>query len=73
MATIEVEDVKKRYGRTEVLDAVSFTLRPGVTRKLGPHGADKTPHGAQAPDCLLVSVLDHHEYPADRQADERQS
>jgi ABC-2 type transport system ATP-binding protein len=40
---IEIEQLTKRYGRTVAVDALSFTVRPGlVTGFLGPNGAGKS-------------------------------
>jgi ABC-2 type transport system ATP-binding protein len=40
---IEFRDLTKRYGRTLAVDALSFTVRPGiVTGFLGPNGAGKS-------------------------------
>ena len=40
---VEVRDLTARYGRTTALDAVSFTIRPGViTGLLGRNGSGKT-------------------------------
>jgi ABC-2 type transport system ATP-binding protein len=40
---IEVHELTKRYGRTVAVDALSFTVRPGlVTGFLGPNGAGKS-------------------------------
>jgi len=42
-AAISVEGLTKRYGRTTVVDRLSFTVRAGaVTGFLGPNGAGKT-------------------------------
>jgi ABC-2 type transport system ATP-binding protein len=42
-ATIEVNDVHKRFGPTLALDGVTFTVSPGqVTGFVGPNGAGKT-------------------------------
>ena len=42
-ATIEVADVRKRFGQTLALDGMSFTVRPGlVTGFVGPNGAGKS-------------------------------
>jgi ABC-2 type transport system ATP-binding protein len=42
-AAIEVAGLRKAYGRQQVLDNVSFTVRPGsVTGFLGPNGAGKS-------------------------------
>jgi ABC-2 type transport system ATP-binding protein len=41
--TIEIERLTKRYGKTTVLDDLSFTVQPGrVTGFLGPNGAGKS-------------------------------
>jgi ABC-2 type transport system ATP-binding protein len=55
-ATIDVTDLRKRYGRTVALDGLSFTVSPGaVTGFVGPNGAGKTTTmrvilGLDAPD-----------------------
>ncbi|MDH6493330.1 ATP-binding cassette domain-containing protein [Streptomyces sp. SAI-127] len=42
-ATIEVSDVRKRFGSTQALDGMTFTVRPGqVTGFVGPNGAGKS-------------------------------
>ncbi|MER5664000.1 ABC transporter ATP-binding protein [Streptomyces mirabilis] len=42
-ATIEVQDLRKRFGRTVAVDGLSFTVRPGqVTGFVGPNGAGKS-------------------------------
>jgi ABC-2 type transport system ATP-binding protein len=41
-ATVVLEDVSKRYGRTTALHPTSLTLEPGVVGLLGPNGAGKT-------------------------------
>jgi ABC-2 type transport system ATP-binding protein len=42
-ATIEVRDLRKRYGQTRALDGMSFTVQPGqVTGFVGPNGAGKS-------------------------------
>jgi ABC-2 type transport system ATP-binding protein len=42
-ATIEVEDLHKRFGQTQALDGMSFTVHPGqVTGFVGPNGAGKS-------------------------------
>jgi ABC-2 type transport system ATP-binding protein len=42
-ATIQVRGLRKRFGPTQALDGVSFTVRPGhVTGFVGPNGAGKT-------------------------------
>jgi ABC-2 type transport system ATP-binding protein len=56
-ATIEVRDVRKRYGDTVAVDGLSFTVHPGrVTGFVGPNGAGKTTTmrlilGLDAPDA----------------------
>ncbi|MGX1471575.1 UNVERIFIED_CONTAM: ABC-2 type transport system ATP-binding protein [Streptomyces canus] len=43
VATIEVSDVRKRFGSTQALDGMTFTVRPGqVTGFVGPNGAGKS-------------------------------
>ena len=45
-ATIEVIDLRKRFGPTVALDGMSFIVRPGqVTGFVGPNGAGKTDIG----------------------------
>ena len=40
---IEVQELTKRYGDVTAVDAISFTVRPGiVTGFLGPNGAGKS-------------------------------
>ncbi|MFD4556520.1 ATP-binding cassette domain-containing protein [Streptomyces sp. NPDC058469] len=42
-ATIEVTDVRKRFGSTQALDGMTFNVRPGqVTGFVGPNGAGKS-------------------------------
>jgi ABC-2 type transport system ATP-binding protein len=42
-ATIELTDLRKRFGPTQALDGMSFTVRPGqVTGFVGPNGAGKS-------------------------------
>jgi ABC-2 type transport system ATP-binding protein len=42
-ATIEVNGLRKRFGPTQALDGLSFTVQPGqVTGFVGPNGAGKT-------------------------------
>jgi ABC-2 type transport system ATP-binding protein len=42
-ATIEISDVRKRFGQTMALDGISFTVKPGeVTGFVGPNGAGKS-------------------------------
>jgi ABC-2 type transport system ATP-binding protein len=55
-ATIEVQDLRKRFGRTVAVDGLTFTVRPGqVTGFVGPNGAGKSTtmravHGLDTPD-----------------------
>jgi ABC-2 type transport system ATP-binding protein len=61
-ATVEVNEVCKRFGSTVALDGMSFTIGPGrVTGFVGPNGAGKSTTmrvilGLDAPDtgCALV-------------------
>jgi ABC-2 type transport system ATP-binding protein len=61
-STIEVSDLRKRYGRTVALDGISFTVRPGhVTGFVGPNGAGKSTTmrvilGLAAPDSGTALV-----------------
>jgi ABC-2 type transport system ATP-binding protein len=41
-AAVEAREITKRYGDRIALDAVSFTVPPGVVGVLGPNGAGKT-------------------------------
>ncbi|MGQ4389263.1 ABC transporter ATP-binding protein [Streptomyces sp. SAS_270] len=42
-ATIEVQELRKRFGRTVAVDGLSFTVAPGqVTGFVGPNGAGKS-------------------------------
>src|SRR4029453_3654610 len=42
-ATIELQNLWKRYGRTVAVDGLSFTVAPGkVTGFVGPNGAGKS-------------------------------
>jgi ABC-2 type transport system ATP-binding protein len=55
-ATIETQNLRKRYGRTVAVDGLSFTVAPGqVTAFIGPNGAGKSTTmriilGLDAPD-----------------------
>lgn len=42
MALLEVHDLVKLYGRSKILDKVSFTLGKGIHGLIGPNGAGKT-------------------------------
>ena len=61
-STIEVRDLRKRYGPTVALDDLSFTVRPGhVTGFVGPNGAGKSTTmrvvlGLAAPDAGTALV-----------------
>jgi ABC-2 type transport system ATP-binding protein len=61
-ATIEVRDLRKRYGPTVAVDGLSFTVRPGqVTGFVGPNGAGKSTTmrvilGLDAPDQGVALV-----------------
>jgi ABC-2 type transport system ATP-binding protein len=67
-ATIEVDDLAKRYGATVALDGLSFSVTPGhVTGLAGPEGAGKTTAirvilGLDAPDrgTALVCGRSYH-------------
>jgi ABC-2 type transport system ATP-binding protein len=69
-ATIVVDKLRKRYGSTVALDAMSFTVRPGlVTGFVGPNGAGKTTTmrvilGLDAPDSgrALVGGRPYHSF-----------
>src|SRR6516225_4893963 len=56
-AAIEVHGVRKRFGTTQALDGMSFTVQPGqVTGFVGPNGAGKSTTlrvivGLDAPDA----------------------
>ena len=61
-ATIEVQGVHKRYGRTTAVEDLSFTAQPGqVTGFVGPNGAGKSTTlrivlGLDAPDTGTALV-----------------
>ena len=40
--TVEIADVRKRFGRTTALQGVTFDITAGITALLGPNGAGKT-------------------------------
>ena len=71
--TIEVTDLRKRFGPTQALDGMTFTVAPGtVTGFVGPNGAGKSTTirvilGLDAPDegRALVGgqVYQHLQYP----------
>ncbi|WP_261554022.1 ATP-binding cassette domain-containing protein [Frankia tisae] len=61
---VAVEAVTKRYGDTVALDAMSLTLRSGLTGLLGPNGAGKTTlirilTTATAPSSGRITVFGH--------------
>jgi ABC-2 type transport system ATP-binding protein len=60
-ATIEVAGLRKRYGATQSLDGMTFTVPPGqVTGFVGPNGAGKPVTAlrhsllAEVRDALLI-------------------
>jgi len=61
-ATIEVNDLQKRYGSTVAVDGATFTVRPGeITGFVGPNGAGKSTTmrvvlGLDAPDRGVALV-----------------
>ncbi|MFI1486521.1 ABC transporter ATP-binding protein [Streptomyces sp. NPDC020747] len=67
-ATIEVRDLRKRFGQTVAVDGLSFTVEPGqVTGFVGPNGAGKsttmrTVLGLDAPDTghALIGGRPYH-------------
>ncbi|MEU5342355.1 ATP-binding cassette domain-containing protein [Streptomyces sp. NPDC020766] len=70
-ATIEVRDLRKRFGQTVAVDGLSFTVEPGqVTGFVGPNGAGKsttmrTVLGLDAPDTghALIGGRPYHALP----------
>lgn len=70
--TVEVTDVRKKYGSVRALDGVSFRLDKGITGLLGPNGAGKTTliralATVLAPDSGGISILGMDpDRPADR-------
>jgi ABC-type sugar transport system ATPase subunit len=56
-ATIKIDGLHKRFGETQALDGMTFTVRPGqVTGFIGPNGAGKSTTmrvilGLDAPDA----------------------
>jgi ABC-2 type transport system ATP-binding protein len=61
-ATIEIEGLRKRFGSTQALDGMTFTVRPGhVTGFVGPNGAGKSTTmrvvvGLDAPDAGTATI-----------------
>ncbi len=69
-ASVRIEGLTRRFGRTVALDQVSLELRPGITGVLGPNGAGKTTllsilATVASPDAGRLTVLGYD--PADRQ------
>jgi ABC-2 type transport system ATP-binding protein len=70
--TIELRDLRKRYGRTVAVDGLSFTVAPGeVTAFVGPNGAGKSTTmrmilGLDAPDegAALVGGQQYRSLPS---------
>jgi len=64
-ATIEVAGLRKRFGRVQALDGMTFTVRPGqVTGFVGPNGAGKSTTmrvilGLDAPDAGAATIGGH--------------
>jgi ABC-2 type transport system ATP-binding protein len=61
-ATIEIDALRKRFGSTQALDGMTFTVRPGhVTGFVGPNGAGKSTTmrvvvGLDAPDGGTATI-----------------
>jgi ABC-2 type transport system ATP-binding protein len=61
-ATIEIDGLRKRFGSTQALDGMTFTVRPGhVTGFVGPNGAGKSTTmrvivGLDAPDAGTATI-----------------
>ena len=61
-ATIEIDGLRKRFGPTQALDGMTFTVRPGqVTGFVGPNGAGKSTTirvvlGLDAPDAGTATI-----------------
>ncbi len=61
-ASIEIDGLRKRFGATQALAGMSFTVRPGhVTGFVGPNGAGKSTTmrvvvGLDAPDAGTATV-----------------
>jgi ABC-2 type transport system ATP-binding protein len=61
-ATIEIDGLRKRFGRVQALDGMTFTVEPGhVTGFVGPNGAGKSTTmrvivGLDAPDAGTATI-----------------
>ncbi len=61
-ATIEIDGLRKRFGSTQALDGMTFTVQPGhVTGFVGPNGAGKSTTlravlGLDAPDAGTAKI-----------------
>jgi ABC-2 type transport system ATP-binding protein len=61
-ATIEIDGLRKRFGSTQALDGMTFTVQPGhVTGFVGPNGAGKSTTvrvvvGLAAPDAGTATI-----------------
>jgi ABC-2 type transport system ATP-binding protein len=61
-ASIEIDGLRKRFGSTQALDGMTFTVRPGhVTGFVGPNGAGKSTTirvvlGLDAPDAGTATI-----------------
>ena len=61
-ATIEIDGLRKRFGSTQALDGMTFTVHPGhVTGFVGPNGAGKSTTvrvvlGLDAPDAGTATI-----------------
>ena len=61
-ATINIDGLHKRFGETQALDGMTFTVRPGqVTGLIGPNGAGKSTTmrvilGLDAPDAGTATI-----------------
>jgi ABC-2 type transport system ATP-binding protein len=64
-ATIEIDGLRKRFGSTQALDGMTFTVQPGhVTGFVGPNGAGKSTTirvvvGLDAPDAGTATIGGH--------------
>ena len=64
-ATIEIDGLRKRFGPTQALDGMTFTVGPGhVTGFVGPNGAGKSTTmrvilGLDAPDAGTATIGGH--------------